>query len=83
MKHVRDCGTVRTTVNSSQVGLRRVGALLLGYSGRSKADRIRVRGLPGRALTPRKYGKNEQKDARQPCILPMDVPKHNPRAATT
>ena len=41
-------------------------------------DLIRVRGLPGRAPTPQNYGNNRQKDARQPCILSMGVPEHNP-----
>ena len=43
-----------------------------------KVDLIRVRGLCGRVSTPQKYGDNRQEDARQPCILPMDVPEHNP-----
>ena len=76
MKHVRDCGTVRTTVNSSQeieaggCGTTRLDGII--------RDLIRAFGLPGRALTPRNYGDNKHKGARQPCILTMGVPEHNP-----
>jgi hypothetical protein len=43
-----------------------------------KVGLIRVRGLFGRALAPQNYEDSRQKDARQPCILPMDAPERNP-----